>query len=120
MLTFKKLETAEAYKQMVSEFSFYVDAQLRIFENSAEKNDYSFFSSMPALISLVNSIGYLRGQDGMFLEIRPQDSEMQRDLYKNEDHFEMRLQKIIDGIRASEFFEQYQERLQEYFIKSRS
>lgn len=120
MIPFKKAESVQEYMQMVSTFSFYVDAQMSVFEHAATQGDFSFVSSMPALISLVNTVGYLRGQDGMFLGIRPEDPDMQRDLYKNEDEFEARLQKLIDGIRGSEFSNEYQKRLQEYFITSRS
>lgn len=104
---------------MVSMFSYCVDMQLRIIEDRFAKNDLDV-SSMPALISLVNSIGYLRGQDGMFTTFRPLDSEMQRNLYKNEDQFETRLQKLIDAIRDSQYADAYQNRLHEYFIKARS
>jgi hypothetical protein len=74
---------------------------------------------MPALISLVNTVGYLRGRDGVFLNIRPQ-TEDQAEFYKYEDQFEKRLDKLIDVIMDSDEKDFYKERLESYLVKSRT
>lgn len=74
---------------------------------------------MPAIISLVNTVGYLRGQDGMFLDIRPR-TENQGEFYKYEDQFETRLDKLIDILMDSDEKDFYIERLESYLIKSRT
>lgn len=74
---------------------------------------------MPAIISLVNTVGYLRGQDGMFLDIRPR-TENQNEFYGYEDLFEKRLNKLIDILMDSDEKDFYQERLESYLIKSRT
>ncbi len=77
---------------------------------------------MPALISLVNSVGYLRGQDGMFLDDRPTPAMyIQSLLYKLEDEAEKKLHELIESMLASETIkERYKERLMNYFVRSRS
>ena len=74
---------------------------------------------MMALIALVNTVGYLRGQGGMFLDIRPMTSH-QKQLYAYEDMFEVRLNRLIGIILNSEVNEFYKERLDAYFIKART
>jgi hypothetical protein len=58
----------------------------------------------------------LRGQDGIFLEIRPM-TENQREFYKFEDLFEDRLNKIIELILDSEEKDFYIKRLESYLVK---
>ncbi len=76
---------------------------------------------MPALISLVNCVGYFRGQDGMFREAHPPSiGDLQTFLYKMEDAVEKQLEEIIQLILASEPAKQeYKERLMNYFVRSR-
>lgn len=77
---------------------------------------------MPALISLVNCVGYLRGQDGFFLDDRPKPaSDIQRHLYRMEDEAEKQLNELIELILAADGVkERYKERLTNYFVRSRS
>ncbi len=77
---------------------------------------------MPALISLVNCVGYFRGQDGMFRREHPTSvGDTQKLLYQMEDRVEKLLNDIIELILASEPAKaQYKERLMNYFVRSRA
>jgi hypothetical protein len=77
-------------------------------------------SHMPALISLVNTVGYLRGQDGVFVDFRPSVGRKQNDLYELENLFEKRLEALIDKILGSKEKSYYLQRLDSYFTKTRS
>lgn len=117
----KKLFTAEEYKSFVKEFVTLLDKQFAVLEERAEnkENLHDLARQMPAIISLVNTVGYLRGQDGMFLEIRPL-VDNQKDLYDYENLFEKRLEKLIDILMDSDNKDYYIERLESYFVKSRT
>jgi hypothetical protein len=118
-INFKAVETKEEYLNLVEKFSFLVDSELKLTEGYIEShNNDSIISSLPKLISLANTIGYLRGQDNAFIDVRPQGMGIQDDLYQNEDNFEARLNKIIDYIVANDK-EGYTNRLNQYFIKAR-
>lgn len=117
-------KTNEEYISMVRVIASLIDTQLRLYETSVEEGSksrlYDVILQMPALISLVNTVGYLRGQDGMFLDIRPKPlSEHQKELYSLEHMFEERLYKIIQKLDSSELKDRYIERLNEYFINHR-
>lgn len=115
---FKEVSSVDEYQNLVQEFSYLVDKELSRYE---EENDVSLIvQHMPTLISLVNTIGYFRGQDGAFLDFRPPDvTSLQVDLYKNENDFEKRLNTLIKKILASPHSEAYKRRLEMYFITSR-
>lgn len=117
----KKMESAEEYTEFVRAFATLLDQQLTIAEGYASSKEgvHDLVQQMPALISLVNTIGYLRGQDGIFLDIRPR-TENQKEFYEYEDLFEKRLNTLIDSILNSDEKEYYQERLESYFVKVRT
>jgi len=117
----RQLSTPEEYTNFVMGFVTLVDEQLSVWENRAKnkENLHDLARQMPAIISLVNTVGYLRGQDGMFLDIRPR-TENQSEFYKYEDLFEKRLNKLIDILMDSEEKDYYKERLESYLIKSRT
>ncbi len=119
-LNFKETKTAEEYKDLVERFSLLVDKELRIFEQGVKEGKVAeIIPMMPKLISLVNTVGYLRGQDNAFLDYRPH-LDFQNDLYKNERDFENRLRCLIESIKSSGLAEGYKRCLSEYFIKTRS
>ncbi|MDB5258880.1 MAG: hypothetical protein JWO73_88 [Candidatus Taylorbacteria bacterium] len=87
---------------LVNKYSWLVDSELKKVELNIKEHPAHLdmnIESLPKLISLVNVIGYLRGQNNAFIEIRPHDViEYQPELYKNEDAFESRLHAIITTI----------------------
>ncbi len=117
----KVIDSAEKYTEFVRAFATLLDKQLTIVEGYVNRKDgaHNLIQQMPAIISLVNTVGYLRGQDGMFLDIRPR-TENQKEFYEYEDLFEKRLGILIDFLLNSEEKEYYQERLESYFVKSRT
>ena len=116
----RQLLTADEYTNFVREFVTLLDKQLSILEDRAKNkgNLHDLARQMPAIISLVNTVGYLRGQDGMFLDIRP-STENQKEFYGYEDLFEKRIGKLIDVLIASDEKKYYQERLESYLVKAR-
>lgn len=118
----KKIESAEEYTEFVRAFATLLDQQLTLVEGYMDRKDgvRDLIHQMPALISLVNTIGYLRGQDGMFLDVRPSAPENQKEFYGYEDMFEKRLDTVIDFLLHSDEKEYYRERLESYFVKART
>ncbi|MDP2930164.1 MAG: hypothetical protein Q8N56_00950 [bacterium] len=117
----KQLNSGEEYTNFVREFVTLLDQQLSVLEKRAgnKAEIHNLASQMPALISLVNTVGYLRGQDGMFLDIRPR-TENQKEFYGYEDLFEDRLEKLIGIVINSDEKKFYYDRLDSYFVKSRT
>ena len=117
----RQLKSAQEYTNFVREFVTLLDQQLCYWEIMAKNKErhYEVAHQMPALISLVNTVGYLRGQDGMFLDIRPK-TDNQKEFYGYEDAFEKRLENLIDIIMDSDQKQHYLERLDSYLVKSRT
>jgi hypothetical protein len=117
----QQLSTADEYTRFVREFATLLDEQFNVWEDRAKNKEklHDLARQMPAIISLVNTVGYLRGQDGMFLDIRPR-TENQSEFYGYENLFEKRLNQLIDILMDSGEKEYYKERLESYLIKSRT
>jgi len=117
----QQLSTADEYTKFVREFATLLDEQLCVWEDRAKnkENLHELARQMPAIISLVNTVGYLRGQDGMFLDMRPR-TENQNEFYGYEDLFEKRLDQLINTLMDSDEKDFYKERLESYLIKSRT
>lgn len=117
----QQLATAHEYTKFVREFVTLLDEELSVWEDRAKnkENLHELARQMPAIISLVNTVGYLRGQDGIFLDIRPL-TENQKEFYQYEDLFEKRLNQLIDILMDSDEKYFYKERLESYLIKSRT
>ncbi len=121
-MEFKQPATAEEYLRMVENFSWLVDKELKAAEDEISANPGPLQAQMlPKLVSLVNVTGYMRGQDGVFLNSRPFDvSSFQSELYKNEDSFEGRLYKLIEKIcETTEGAAAFKVRTEEYYIRNR-
>ena len=117
----QRLVTDNEYTKFVREFVTILDEQLSVWEDRAKNKEglHDLARQMPAIISLVNTVGYLRGQDGMFFDIRPH-TENQSEFYGYEDLFEKRLDQLIDILMDSDEKDYYKERLESYLIKSRT
>lgn len=119
------IETAHAYMDLVSRYSWLVDSELKKAESaineSPEHGPESIINSIPKLISLVNVVGYLRGQDYAFIDVRPHEViNQQSELCKNEDEFEARLIKIVQAAYDNpKNREKYEWRIRNYFLKAR-
>jgi len=106
------------YIDLFNNFKNLVDKQLEYFETDTE-NNHNLANSLPALISLINTIGYLRGQDEMFLNFRPRTYK-QTYFYQVENEFEKRLEKLITRVLNSKEAEFYKTRLHIYFCDART
>jgi len=117
----QQLSTGDEYTKFVRGFATLLDEQLSVCEDRAKnkENLHELARQMPAIISLVNTVGYLRGQDGMFLDMRPR-TENQNEFYGYEDLFEKRLDQLINTLMDSDEKDFYKERLESYLIKSRT
>jgi len=118
-------KTGEEYMDVAKSFSSLTDAAIARVETISEPGRaHEIALRLPMAISLVNAIGYFRGDDGGFYEVRPQDivgnRDAQSELYAQQDTFERRLQVLIDEVLDSKEADFYRERLQEYFVRSRS
>jgi len=111
------MDTQE-YEKLFNDFISLVDKQLEYFEKDDVNMD-SLARNLPALISLVNTIGYLRGQDGMFLDFRPH-TDKQSHFYKQEDVYEKRLVSLIERVLGSNAKDYYLKRLHSYYCKVRT
>ncbi len=115
-------KTADEYKNLVSTYSWLVDSELAKIEKISKEHPEAMpVESLPKLISLVNVVGYLRGQDGAFIDVRPDGvADFQNELYENEDSFEKRLHEIIESVCLNEQSQQkYRFLLEQYYIKAR-
>ncbi len=122
-MEYESIKTAEEYINLVKRYSWLVDSELEKVEKTIAKNVKAVeIQSLPKLISLVNVIGYLRGQDGAFLEARPDNvANFQKELYANEDAFEHRLDKIIGIISTDpDHAEKYRSILEQYYVRART
>lgn len=123
-MKFSEVKTASEYKELVSKYSWLVDSELKKVEQNIKDHPANLevnIESLPKLISLVNVIGYLRGQGNAFTEVRPEGvTEYQRELYDNEDAFEGRLRDVINTICANpKNLDRYKAALERYFVQAR-
>ena len=112
-IAFEQPHTAEQYRHLVQTYSFLVDAEMKLVED--EPSDSYLAERLPALISAVNVIGYLRGQHGVFVDARP-PLDFQKELYRNEDAFEGRLAALVRRVEASASAGSYAENLRAYYL----
>ena len=117
-LLLQSIKNGEEYKDLVEKFLYLVDSEFEKCESLKNSDISGLATSMPKLISLVNTIGYLRGQDNAFVDVRP-SIDFQDELYRNEDLFEKRLYALIEFINSSEARDKYKFCVKEYFLKAR-
>lgn len=115
----QKFNSADEYKKFVEHAVFLVDGELKKLEILKENNDHHAIAlALAKNVSAVNFIGYLRGQDNMFVESRLH-VDFQKDLYKMEDELEKRLWVLIDYVKTSESKDLAEWQLNEYYLKHR-
>jgi hypothetical protein len=117
-------QNTQEYIDIAEKLSALVDQELsRVESNRHEGRFHDVILRLPAIISAVNTIGYLRGEDGMFLDFRPKDIQekgVQGALYANEEAFEHRLQALIDYLSTTKEADFYRETLERYYITART
>lgn len=101
-LVFKKINNEDEYQNFVEQVYFLADQELKKAEEIKIKdNHHDLALVLPKLVSIVNIIGYLRGQDNIFVDFRPHVS-FQQELYLMEEEFEKRLSQLIDYIKTTD------------------
>lgn len=113
--------SAEQYIAFVQTFVSLADKELTRLENIqlSEKTIHTVIERIPAIISIVNTIGYLRGQDNVFVNDRPV-IENQTLLYEYEDYFEKRLRDLINAIKTYDKDQYLNTSIEKYFLKTRT
>ncbi len=113
-------DTAE-YMAMVEQFSALVDHAFKNVEAMvSEQYIHDVALRLPSLISLVNTIAMLRGDNDAFTAARPESPERQGELYRLEEMFRTRLEKLISLVEASSERDLYQKHLGEYYYQIKS
>ncbi len=122
----KKIVLNEAYRELAINLNILIKNAFDEAEKWVASGDYDgVIGRMPALISLTNTIGYLRGQHNLFLDCREKGKthELTPILRRMEDDFEKRLDALITTILQSsnpEHAQKYKAKLELYFVKIRT
>lgn len=115
----QSISTQEEYKILVEQCLFLVNSEVKKAESYRDSGNHSDLASrLAVLISLVNFIGYLRGQDNVFLDTRP-PFDFQKDLYEQEILFENRLVALIEYVNQSPSAEKAKFVVSQYYMKNR-
>lgn len=118
-LSFKEPFTQDEYLQLAENMGRLLEAEYDMTLKSLEAGEIHIaVLKLPALISTVNFIGYLRGQDGMFSEDMP--SEVSTKIRKIEEAWEQHLTELIEKTcMLPGGTVNLRKRLSDYFIEAR-
>lgn len=120
----RQITNTDEWQTFVEQFVTLLDKEMSKHEEKIKEPSYAvdLVHVMPALISMVNTIGYLRGQDGMIASDMDPNIRipLTNKIREYENHFEERLDKLIDIILKSDQKEYYEQRLDSYFTKCRT
>ncbi len=101
----KPFDNGDDYLDMVGNLAYLVDESLRPLEimiESGQVDEEMMLMRLPAFISLVNTIGYLRGRESIFTDIRPRETAHEQELIREtEKSLENRLSSIIAYIKGT-------------------
>jgi hypothetical protein len=118
-LELRKMQDENEYKEFVERYYYLADGELRDAESFRARDDHHEVALLlPQLISIVNIVGYLRGQDNRFVTLRP-STGFQSALYEKESEFERRLRALIDFVKATASAALLLESIREYYLKNR-
>ncbi len=94
--------------------------KVEILDENKESDMQALAHHIPRLVSLVNSLGLIRGQDNYFVDFRePSNPFFQKEMYINETEMEERLNKLIDKVLKSGVVNRYKIEMYKYFTESR-
>lgn len=111
----------QQYLETVKNLIELAEYEMKKAEDKSEFNDlHNLALQLPRLISIVNVISYLRGQDGVFEGIKPIMPSNTQELYVIEDTFEKRLNSLIEKVNSDpKSKEVYQQLMKQYYLKAR-
>ncbi len=115
----RNLATGEEYINFVRSFVTLLDEELKGWEKGEGSKDEleALADRMPLLISLANTVSCLRGQDNVFLDVRPVAPEYIDELYGYEGFFQERLESLAKTLLESDQKQAYQESIHRNFVK---
>ncbi len=105
-IPFIEIKSQEEYRELVAKFSWLVDFDLQEAERRTANNDINGLAGILPRIAL-NVLAIRNFREG-FIDAFPHRSNIQRDLYNNQDHFEGRIYKLVDQIESSPHKDKYQ------------
>lgn len=105
-IPFVEIKSQEEYREVVAKFSWLVDFDLQEAERRAANNDIDGLAGILPRIAL-NVLAIRNFREG-FIDAFPHRSEIQRDLYNNQDHFEARVYELVGELEASPHTDKYQ------------
>ncbi|MBP7774747.1 hypothetical protein KA078_03070 [Candidatus Woesebacteria bacterium] len=115
MIAPMKIENEAAYIFLVESYYYLVDMELKKAESRMQNGEHESLSFLlPRVMCAVNTIGYLRGQDNIFVDFRPPVS-FQRDLYAIEGECERRLSTLLNYIATTQSNQLFIEEKHKYF-----
>jgi hypothetical protein len=118
----QKPETAEAYMAIARSLTALMLLESHTIEKALRSGEiHIVLQRLPGMISIVNTIAYLRGQDGFFLDERPAGvTDFQKELYGLEATGEKFLDYITREIcNDPAQISKLRARLMEYFVQAR-
>ncbi len=113
-------ENGDDYLRFVRQFVTLTNQKLSEAEEAIlDKTRINSVADMlPGIIAMVESTGFLRGQDGFFHEIE-RTGESQNEFYSYEDGFLKRLDKVILAVVESEAKEFYNDKMNHFYVMSK-
>ncbi len=118
----QKPETAEEYMAVARSLTALMLLESHAIEKALRNDEvHTVLQRLPGMISIVNTIGYLRGQDGFFLNERPAGIiDFQKELYALEDAGEKFLNYVTKELCSNPTqIGRLRARLTEYFVQAR-
>lgn len=121
-MDYLEITNQEDYLRLVKQYSGLVDYELTLVEGymSEGRRPSDLANYIPKVVSLVNVVGYLRGQDGVFMNTLEVRSGIVSQLYENEDDFERRLSAVMEYVTSdAEAMKFCRAKLMEYYLLHR-
>ena len=110
----KKITSDEYYK-LVEKLNNLINNEFDKNLNSKDNIDEYFVDRIVYLISLVNTIAYLRGDNNFFIQNREINSDDQEKFYKFENELNNKLREKIQIILESNLKEYYLKKIKTYY-----
>jgi hypothetical protein len=124
-MDFEPCNKPSQYLEMVARLSFLIDCEISagedktmLIDQAPKKEVEEICWLVPRLISMSNTMGFLRGQDNRFTNFRPDGitPDEQNDLYADADFVQQRVQDIIIKLIEAGYKLQLTKAMQKYYM----
>ena len=113
---YARLQNEDDFRVLAEMLALLTDYEMR----RLRKSNDDVIDKMPILISLVNTLGFLRGQHGAFRGLSIRDDDLRTLIRKNEIKYENRLGTfILNNIKGEGMKERYKRKLTTFFVDFR-